>query len=354
MSRATAVKLPVPMKIQRSVLLATAKMPNAVRARLSRLAPVNADGDRLDPMLTAITLASKYIPSFALMGKTVEESRRSLDLNSAMMAESFGPFAVEEDLVMDTAAGPVPATRYSLDGNGRGLIVFYHGGGFVVGSRVSHDSAVRALAVASGADVLAVDYRLAPEHRFPAAVDDSVAAFRYAVAKAADWGIDPNQIVVAGDSAGGNLAAVVAQQVRGDDVVPCLQLLVYPVVDMSRKRPSIHEFSTGFFLTEADMDYFRETYQSSADDVSDPRFSPLLAESLSGLPDAHVAVAGFDPLRDEGLEYADALEKAGVSVTVDRVGPMIHGFLNMGLLTPVARDSIARMGEAIKRAVAAA
>ncbi|MGB6123733.1 MAG: alpha/beta hydrolase, partial [Gordonia sp. (in: high G+C Gram-positive bacteria)] len=233
MSRATAVKLPVPMKIQRSVLLATAKMPNAVRARLSRLAPVNADGDRLDPMLTAITLASKYIPSFALMGKTVEESRRSLDLNSAMMAESFGPFAVEEDLVMETAAGPVPATRYSLDGNGRGLIVFYHGGGFVVGSRVSHDSAVRALAVASGADVLAVDYRLAPEHRFPAAVDDSVAAFRYAVAKAADWGIDPNQIVVAGDSAGGNLAAVVAQQVRGDDVVPCLQLLVYPVVDMS-------------------------------------------------------------------------------------------------------------------------
>lgn len=313
---------------------------------------VNADGDHLDPALALIARASSIMPSFALLGPSVEKSRRMLDLNSVLLAETFDPFAVEEDLEFDSEAGPVAATRYSVTGKGRGLIVFFHGGGFVVGSRASHDGAVRALAVATGADVLSVEYRLAPEDPFPAAVDDAIAAFRFAVAKAPDWGIDPRQIVVAGDSAGGNLSAVVAQQVRGEDVVPCLQLLIYPVVDIGTKRASLREFSTGYFLTEADMDFFRDTYVGSPEALSDPRVSPLLADDLSGLAPAHVVVAGFDPLRDEGLAYADALEKAGVPVTVDRVGPMIHGFLNMGLLSPTASASIARMGEAVVAAIA--
>lgn len=312
---------------------------------MARLTTVNADGDRLDPSMALVGTAAAHIPSLALVGKSVGSSRKGIELNSAMMAQSFPPFAIEEDLVIDTAAGPVPATRYSVDGNGRGLIVFYHGGGFVLGSRASHDSAVRALAVAADADVLSVEYRMAPEHVFPAAVDDSVAAFRFAVEKAPDWGLDPRKIVVAGDSAGGNLSAVVAQQVRDDAVTPCLQLLIYPVVDMSRKRESIHEFSTGYFLTEEQIDYFCDTYLESRDQLSDPRVSPLLADDLSGLPPAHVIVAGFDPLRDEGLEYAEALTKAGVPTTVERAGSMIHGFINMALLSPEAQASVTRMGE---------
>ncbi|MGB3695920.1 MAG: alpha/beta hydrolase [Gordonia sp. (in: high G+C Gram-positive bacteria)] len=351
MSRATAVKLPLPFRIQRSLLKATSRTPAPIRSVMGRFTSVNADGDRLDPSLALVATASAHIPSLALVGDRVDTSRRSIELNSAMMAPDFEPFAVEEDLVIETGAVAVPATRYSVTGRGRGLIVFFHGGGFVLGSRASHDSAARALAVASGADVLSVDYRLAPEHPFPAAVDDSVAAWRFAVDKAPDWGIDPRRIAVAGDSAGGNLAAVVAQQVRGDDVTPCLQLLIYPVVDMSRKRDSIREFSTGYFLTEAQIDYFCDTYLASRDQLADPRVSPLLAADLSGLAPAHVVVAGFDPLRDEGLEYADALSKAGVAVTVERAGAMIHGFINMALLSPAAQASVTRMGRAVAGAM---
>ena len=351
MSRATAVKLPLPFKIQRSLLKGAARIPAPLRTAMARLTTVNSDGERLDPSLALVATASAHIPSFALVGESVESSRASIELNSAMMAQTFPPFAVEEDLLIESEAGPVPATRYSVDGSGRGLIVFYHGGGFVLGSRASHDSAARALAVASGADVLSVEYRMAPEHVFPAAVDDCVAAFRFAVENAPKWGLDPQKIVVAGDSAGGNLSAVVAQQVRDEDVTPCLQLLIYPVVDMSRKRESMREFATGYFLTADQIDYFCDTYLPSRDLLPDPRVSPLLADDLSGLAPAHVVVAGFDPLRDEGLEYAEALKKAGVPVTVERAGGMIHGYINMALLSPAAQESVTRMGEAAAAAM---
>ncbi len=339
------------------MLKGTAKVPGPLRSAARTLTSVNADGERLAPEMALVAAASAHVPGMALMGDSVPGSRKALDLNSTMMAQDFAPFAVEEDLLIDTDAGPLPATRYSVNGPdggdaGRGLIVFYHGGGFVVGSRASHDSPARALAVASGADVLSVDYRMAPEHLFPAAVDDAVAAFRFAVDRAESWGLDPRAIAVAGDSAGGNLAAVVAQQTRGDDVPPAFQLLIYPVVDMSQRRSSVDEFADGYFLTAAQIDYFRDTYLASPDELSDPRVSPLLADDLSGLAPAHVVVAGFDPLRDEGIEYADALRSAGVPVTVERAGSMIHGFINMAMLSPEAQDVVTRMGEAVAHGLA--
>ncbi|MBB4134711.1 alpha/beta hydrolase fold domain-containing protein [Gordonia humi] len=348
MSRATSIKLSLQSRVQRPAMKGLAALPLGVFKRGTR---INADGERLAPEMAVIAFASRHLPGASLMNGDVRQSRELLDQTSAAMAQTFPPFAVEEDLTIPSDGGPIPATRYRVDEKGaRGLIVFLHGGGFVVGSRASHDSLARELAVASGADVLSVDYRMAPEHVFPAAVDDSVAAFRYAVEKASDWGLDPRRIVVAGDSAGGNLSAVVAQQVRDDAVVPCFQLLIYPVVDVSVTRGSVREFAEGLFLTAADMDFFMDTYLPSPDLVEDPRVSPLKGE-LAGLPPAHVVVAGFDPLRDEGIEYAKALEKAGVEVTLERASGMIHGFANMGLISPTARAVVGRMAEAAARAM---
>lgn len=323
-------------------------IPASVLGAGARLTRVNSDGEHLAPEMAGVALATSKVPGMSLTSTDPVVDRKRLEATSGAMAEDFPPFAVEEDLTFDGPGGPIGVTRYRVqEGAPRGLILFFHGGGFVVGSPASHDSAVRALALASGADVLSVDYRLAPEHQFPAAVDDVLAAWRFAVEQAPGWGLDPAQIVVAGDSAGGNLAAAVALETRGEPVVPKLQLLIYPVTDMTGSTPSRAEFAEGYFLTAADMDYFTTHYLSSPEEAVDPRCSPLLADDLSGLPPAYVVVAGFDPLRDEGIAYAEAMRSAGVPVTLERAGSMIHGFLNMGLISPGAREYIARMGAAV-------
>lgn len=354
MSQATTVSLPLPSRIQHRLMKVVGKLPAGVYGPLSSRMPENAAGDRLSPEVAAVAFAADKIPALGMLASSPVKGRKNLDISSASIADTFPPFAIEEDLVIDGPDGPIPATRYRYRDNPRGLVVFYHGGGFVVGSRASHDSVARHLAVNAGVDVLSVDYRLAPENPFPAAVDDSVAAFRYAVERAPSWGIDPKVIGVAGDSAGGNLAAVVSQLVRGDKVVPAHQLLIYPVTDGSSSRASRKEFAKGYFLTEEVMDWFIDNYVPDVAQRTDPRVSPLLADDLSGLPPAHVIVAGFDPLRDEGVAYADALRDAGVPVTFERAGGMIHGFVNMTLVSPTARGIAVRMADAVAVALDAA
>lgn len=348
MSRATAVRLSAFDRAQRGLFQAAGLFPAPVLGLVTRFTKVNSDGEHLAPEMALVSTATAKVPGMAMSSRPPAGARKQLDATAASMAETFPAFAIEEDLEFDGPGGPIGATRYRVEtGEARGLILFFHGGGYVVGSRGSHDSAVRALALASGADVLSVDYRLAPEAKFPAAVDDALAAWRFAVDQAPGWGIDPAQIVVSGDSAGGCLAAVVAQQTRGEPVVPKLQLLIYPVTDMDGDSPSRREFSAGYFLTAADIDYFTEHYLSDRAEAADPRVSPLLADDLTGLPPAFVVVAGFDPLRDEGIAYAEAMRAAGVPVTLERAGSMIHGFVNMGLISPAAREYIARMGAAV-------
>ena len=168
------------------------------------------------------------------------------------------------------------------------------------------------------------------------------------------WGLDPARIVVAGDSAGGNLATVVAREVRGEAVTPAFQLLIYPVTDQAADTPSRREFASGYFLTADGIGWFTDRYLPDAAQRSDPRCSPLLADDLSGLPPAHVMVAGFDPLRDEGLAYARRLEEAGVPVTVRREGAMIHGFVNMTLISPGARAAVDRLCAVVREALPSA
>jgi acetyl esterase len=227
--------------------------------------------------------------------------------------------------------GPITARHYRPDNAaGAPLLVYYHGGGFVVGDLDTHDSVCRRICRDAVVHVLSVDYRLAPEHKAPAASDDAFAAYRWALDHAGDLGADPARVAVGGDSAGGNLAALVSQRARNEGTrLPVLQVLLYPVTNYSGETRSQTLFAEGFFLTKRDMDWFRVNYLDGADvDAADARVSPLLADDLSGLPPAVVATAGFDPLRDEGNRYAVAMRAAGVPVDLREFRSLMHGFAN--------------------------
>jgi len=235
-------------------------------------------------------------------------------------------------------------------------LVFFHGGGFVLGDLDTHDDLCRVLANESGCRVVSIDYRLAPEHPFPAAVDDSYAATKYVAGNAAQFGIDPARLAVGGDSAGGNLAAVVAQLAKTQGPKIAYQLLIYPVAQLGAAvdTPSMRENGKGYFLEKEGMDWFTKLYAPDAKHRSDPRLSPLLCKDLAGQPPAYVVTAGFDPLRDEGRDYADALDKAGVSVTYVNYPGMVHGFFSMRALIPKAREAVAAAAAALREGLATA
>ncbi|HZA79622.1 MAG TPA: alpha/beta hydrolase [Acidimicrobiales bacterium] len=264
------------------------------------------------------------------------------------------------DRMFPGPAGDVPVRVYvpTAEPGPRPVIVYFHGGGWVIGDLETHDATVRSLAAASGVTVVSVDYRLAPEHRFPAAVDDCLAAVRWVASPdgAAALGVDPVRLAVGGDSAGGNLAAVVAQHVRDTGPALRFQLLVYPATDAQLAHPSIDENADGFFLTKADIVWFRRHYLGNdwARSATDPRVSPLLAEdeAVRGVAPALVITAEYDPLRDEGEAYAAKLRGAGVEATASRYDCMIHGFFSMGDLVPEGKAAIDEAAEALRAALA--
>jgi acetyl esterase len=231
--------------------------------------------------------------------------------------------------------------------------VFFHGGGFVLCDLDSHDRQCRGLANESGCVVVSVGYRLAPEHKFPAAPEDAYAATRYVAEHASEFGIDPGRIAVGGDSAGGNLATVVALMSR-DRGGPSLkfQLLIYPVTDFYDVSPSMHEYS-GYFLTREVMDWFLRQYFSSAADARLPYASPMNAD-VRGLPPAMIITGECDPVRDQGEAYADKLRRAGVAVEVKRYEGMVHPFFNLGGIVDAARTAMTDAASAVEHALARA
>jgi acetyl esterase len=219
----------------------------------------------------------------------------------------------------------------------------------------THDQTCRFLAERSGAQVISVDYRLAPEHPFPAPVLDAVAAFTDVVERAAGWGIDPARVAVGGDSAGGHLSAAVAlETARRGGPAPAFQLLIYPVTDSTRRSRSYHLFGEGFFLTDAQMHWYREHFLPEGVDRSDPLVSPLLADLdwLGQVAPAYVATAGFDPLRDEGEAYATRLRQAGAQVSVRRHPGLVHGFANLVGFGRVGRLAMAEAAGALTAGLA--
>jgi acetyl esterase len=275
-----------------------------------------------------------------------EQARARIRAGAAAAAGPKGAAATATDLAVQGPAGTLPVRVYEPQGFGledRPLIIYFHGGGWTIGDLDTCASVCRFLALNTPAVVLAAGYRLAPEHPFPAAVEDAVAAFNWAAANGSRLGIDPARIAVAGDSAGGNLAAALSLQARDSGgPMPAMQALIYPVTDAVGGQRSRDEFAEGFLLTKADMDWFEHHYLPPGTDHADPRVSMLRADDLSGLPSAYVATAGFDPLRDEGEAYAARMQDAGVQVTLRRHPGLIHGFANM---TEVSRTARAAMLE---------
>lgn len=310
--------------------------------------PVEREGLRLDPQVQLafeLQRASR-VPALNELG---------LAAARAQMEELQRAFAVPrprvgrvEDLELPGPEGPLPARLYVPARSTRGLplVVYFHGGGFVVGSLESTDGFCRLLCLGARCQVLSVGYRLAPEAPFPAAVDDAVAAYLWARASAAELGADPERIGVGGDSAGANLAAVTCLLARdGGHPAPRLQLLVYPMTDEASEHPSRRTFGEGFLLTRAMIAWFTQAYLQGQD-PADPRVSPLRWKGgFEGLPAAVVATAGFDPLRDEGDAYARELAAAGCRVAHLRFESLPHGFVQMAgavRRATEASDAIAR------------
>lgn len=251
----------------------------------------------------------------------------------------------------------IPLRVYRNDGGADAPspgIVFFHGGGFVVGDLDLYDRLCRRLCVAAHAVVISVDYRLAPEHPFPAAVEDAEAVVRWVHAHAEDLHICPDSISVAGDSAGANLATVAALAVRDDPSITLVhQLLFYPVTDMTAESAGFERAGEGYFLTTELMRYFKRHYLDNARTARDERASPLLADDLSGLPSTTVVVCGLDPLFDEGVAYADALKAAGVKTELLNIDDQIHGFLLMDGAIPEAGETIDTVGHALRPVLSA-
>jgi acetyl esterase len=282
---------------------------------------------------------------------------REVYLNSRLVLQPDPPAVAEvQALVAEGPAGAIPLRLYRGNGVEKGrpqpAVVFFHGGGWVIGDLESHDQPCRALANATPAIVVAVDYRLAPEHKFPAPVDDAIAATGWVSRNAARLGIDATRLAVAGDSAGGNLAAAVALHARDQGGPPIAgQVLIYPVTNMHIDHPSHHRHAAQLPLTRAAMLWFIDHYLRGPADKDDWRASPLRAANLERLPPALVVTAGFDPLCDEGEAYAAALRRAGVAAEHAQFDGQIHGFMNMGRLVADADRAIGRAAAFLRHAL---
>ncbi|ANI39232.1 alpha/beta hydrolase [Mycolicibacterium vaccae] len=331
-------------------------IPDPVKRLLLGGRATTIDGNTLDTTMQLMLAGQRVL---GLDGLVADDdyvtARAQLDLLSGSFKVGITVSGVT-DLTVPGGAGPRRARHYRTDAPAAPLLVFFHGGGHVIGSIESHDDLCREICRRGEVHVLSVDYRLAPEHPAPAGAVDAYAAYLWAREHAAELGADPHRVAVGGDSAGGNLAALVAIRARDEkSPPPALQLLLYPVTDYQGETRSKTLFSRGFFLTRHDMDWFSERFVGPSElDGTDPRVSPLRAGDLSGLPPALLVTAGFDPLRDEGRQYAEALRTAGTAVDYREYGSLIHGFANFfplgGAAATATADVISAMRAHLTRA----
>ncbi|HEY2479229.1 MAG TPA: alpha/beta hydrolase [Solirubrobacterales bacterium] len=357
-------RLPVP--IEHCVLKwACGLSPRTSRALFGM--PPTVDGQTLSSETQALLALAKLAGEQGFFaGRSVEAARAQARYESRVVGPR-PPIAMAAVRAVDVPgpAGPLPSRLYvphmpSSNGASPGdapapLLVYYHGGGWVIGDLDTHDGVCRLLAAVAGVRVLSIGYRLAPEHPFPQPLEDAFAAFQWAAANAEALGADPRRIAVGGDSAGGNMAAVVSTMARdGGGARPAMQLLIYPVTDTADDTRSRELFADGYILTKADMDKFEAAYLPPGTDASDQRISVLRCPDLRDLPTAYVATAGFDPLRDEGEAYALAMRDCGVRVALRRHPGLVHSFANQTPVNATARGAMFEAAGALRLGLAAA
>lgn len=344
------------IRILAGVERALDKLPPRAQVRLSRRPPIEVDGQTLDPgAQLVLALRQRTVPPTGM--PPVDVQRAAARTEAIAGRGRLAPVGARRDLRVAGAGQELKARHYApaTGAEGAPLLVYFHGGGGVTGDLDSHEGPCRTLCHHAGVHVLAVDYRLAPESPFPAGSADALAAFAWAVEHAAALGAGPERTIVGGDSAGGTLAAVVAQAgARGELPAPALQLLIYPWLDLTTRRRSYDLFGDGFFLTSEMLDWYRDHLLGGDGDPSDPRCSPAVAGDLTGLAPAIVVTAGFDPLRDEGEDYARAMRAAGVPVVLRRFESLYHGFLNAAGVNRAARAAIVEVAGMLRAGLALA
>ncbi|MEZ4410595.1 MAG: alpha/beta hydrolase [Polyangiales bacterium] len=344
--------LPLHLRAQARAARALMRLPTPAIEALLGGHRVERDGCVLDPRCQLLlALARRLGRGLGALDEPIPEQRARMEHEALVFAPRPPPIGSVYDVrVNDRVTArvhrPLDARRPSP------AMVYVHGGGFVEGSLDSHEPVARAIAHGAGCVVFSVDYRLAPEHPFPAAADDVTAAFRWVVANAARFGVDPARVAIGGDSAGGNLSAVTALDTRGDARPPCFQALLYPMVDATQSFPSIAIMAEGFLLEKPRIDWFRAQYAPREDQWTDPRLSPWFAPDVEGAAPALIQTAGFDPLRDEAEAYAVKLRDAGVAVTARRYPSLIHGYLHMAGDIPAARGALDDLTAALRAAFA--
>ncbi|MEV4124064.1 alpha/beta hydrolase [Nocardia sp. NPDC049707] len=347
----------LPERIARGVARGTSLLPVGVK-RLIAGKPIRVDDQELDLDAQAgVRLLNVVTKSFDRL--PVEEARAQATSEAWVFGDEL-PVETVRDITIPGPAGEIPARLYrpsGIDGPAAAL-VYCHGGGWVLGDLSASDSVARYLAQYASLMVIAVDYRLAPEHPFPFGLDDALAAFAHIAANATEFGIDAHAIGVGGESSGGNLATVIAQQTalaarKAPTPVPAFQLLFMPITDVSTKHGSYRLFGDGYFLTEAVMDWYKNHYLTDPALVTDPRVSPLLQDDLSGVAPAYIAVAGFDVLRDEGEAYARKLAAAGVPTAIRRHPGVIHSLVNATGISPIAREVLLEASGALRMGLTA-
>jgi len=340
------------IKVQRAVARTLLGLPEEVVEKVAGKATVVA-GRTLDPKVQLMLKLQTATKAKKWYEVPLPVARRQLDVESSMLVPPMPDLPIVQVINLQGPAGLIPARVYKPAGlpDVAPALIFYHGGGFVLGSLDSHDIPCRLLAEKANCVVISVDYRLAPEHKFPAAPNDAIAAFREIAKITRTLGLDPQRLAVGGDSAGGNLAAVVAQQTRNDEIKPCFQLLIYPTTDASQSFPSINTFAKGFLLDKKSMDWFIGNYVPAGHDLKDPLLSPFYGD-VTGVAPAFVETAGFDPLCDEGEAYADKLKKAGVPVELRRYEGLIHGYLSMSGVVDAAKQAVDDLAAALRKAFA--
>lgn len=332
--------------MERWVARLLVRLPPRLQVWLSGGPPIVVDGQTLDPHVQLVRALRRRRGRPGLCEPDPERARAIFHRESVLFRGPVTPVGRVRDFDIPGPGGPLRVRHYAPDAREpRPLTVYLHGGGYVIGDLETHDEACRILCRHGEVHLLSVEYRLAPEHPFPAALDDALAALRWAQAHAAELGADPARVAIGGDSAGGNLAAVAAQ-LTARDRPPFAQLLIYPPTDSETERPSQSRFSEGWFLSQDDRDAFARHYlEGTGVTGEDPRVSPLLAAELWGLAPALVATAGFDILRDEAEAYHEALAAAGNLARLTRLPGHGHGFLHMTGVSPGARAAMVRVAE---------